>query len=194
MWRSGSSRERGGESRCRHIKPSDRNRCTHRCCSSFKSQHRVRLSLIWESLNESIFGAVGISHHALCRSLSIGSTCPLIAFRLRARALGRTSRSGPPCAHAPGALRSLFCVVDFDLGFQTFILELQACLQRRRKGPVFRVELSTDFDDIALARVSIVRNKVLHKSLIYRGEAEMPTQISYVPGIAVRLNDRVNFS
>src|ERR1035441_10503298 len=37
------------ESRCRHIKPSDRNRCTHRCCSSFKSQHRVRLSLIWES-------------------------------------------------------------------------------------------------------------------------------------------------
>src|ERR1039458_6900898 len=49
------------ESRCRHIKPSDRNRCTHRCCSSFKSQHRVRLSLIWESLNESIFGAVGIS-------------------------------------------------------------------------------------------------------------------------------------
>src|SRR5450830_1724119 len=49
------------ESRCRHIKPSDRNRCTHRCCSSFKSQHRVRLSLIWESPNESIFGAVGIS-------------------------------------------------------------------------------------------------------------------------------------
>jgi len=92
------------------------------------------------------------------------------------------------------ALRSLFCVVDFDLGLRTFILELQACLQRRRKGPVFRVELSTNFDDIALARVSIVRNKVLHKSPICRGEAEMPTQISYAAGIAVRLNDRVNFS
>src|SRR5450631_876613 len=84
------------------------------------------------------------------------------------------------------------CRVDFDLGLRTFILELQARLQRRRKGPVFRVELATDFDDIALARVSMVRNRVLHKSLICRGESEMPTQISYAPSIAVRLNDRVN--
>src|SRR5450631_3480640 len=102
-------------------------------------------------------------------------------------------RASSAVAHAPGALRPLVGVVDFDLGLRTFILELQAGLQRRRKGPVFRVELATDFDDIALARVSMVRNRVLHNSLICRGESEMPTPISYAPGIAVRLNDRVNF-
>jgi NAD(P)-dependent dehydrogenase (short-subunit alcohol dehydrogenase family) len=38
-----------------------RREATEATVHSFKSQHRVRLFLIWESLNESIFGAVGIS-------------------------------------------------------------------------------------------------------------------------------------
>src|ERR1700694_501643 len=46
---------------CRQIKPYDPNRSTHRCCSSLKSKHRVRVSPIWESKNESKAAAVGIS-------------------------------------------------------------------------------------------------------------------------------------
>src|SRR5665811_1829787 len=38
------------------------SRSTHRSCSSLKSKHRVRISLIWESQNESKAAAVGIRH------------------------------------------------------------------------------------------------------------------------------------
>src|SRR5260221_1314085 len=58
--RKSTRRQRTTPSRCRQVEPCNRNPCPHRCRSSPRSQHRVRLSLIWESPNESIHRAVGI--------------------------------------------------------------------------------------------------------------------------------------
>jgi hypothetical protein len=53
--------------RSRQIKPGDRYCRFHRCCSSQKRNHRVRVFLILESQNESRFGALDISHRPLDR-------------------------------------------------------------------------------------------------------------------------------
>jgi hypothetical protein len=88
---------------------------------------------------------------------------PRVVFaRMRNSVHGRRSAHPAPLHHSGCSFdfrwrrqvgwRSLFCVIDFDLGVRISVLEFQACLQCPRKAAILRIESPAEFDDIALAR------------------------------------------
>src|SRR5260221_5755194 len=86
--RKSTRRQRTTPSRCRQVEPCNRNPCPHRCRSSPRSQHRVRLSLIWESPNESIHRAVGMRG----RQMLVGQSHPGTA-QVAANSMSQVARS-----------------------------------------------------------------------------------------------------
>jgi hypothetical protein len=62
----------------RQINPGNANRPTHRSCSTLVNRHRVRVSPIWESQNESEATAVGMSSqfYSEWRARRDSNSCP----------------------------------------------------------------------------------------------------------------------